>query len=154
MPGLVETSNNVATIGCTTRAGDSTMHVEIGNLTRSSSTEWMTTTLHQLASIGRLAGAEVACGNDYPGWDPNPDSPLLAQCRKVYTSLFKVEPKVAAIHAGLECGIIGKRVGAMDMISFGPRIEGAHSPDERVYIVSVQKMWDYLKSVLKELAGA
>ena len=72
--------------------------------------------------------------------------------RRVYKELFNEEPHVAAIHAGLECGIIGRRVGEVDMISFGPTIRGAHSPDERVFIDSVGRSWRYLKAVLAELA--
>jgi dipeptidase D len=77
---------------------------------------------------------------------------MLATCRRLYESLFKTKPRVAAIHAGLECGIIGQRVGDMDMISFGPSITGAHSPDERVYVDSVEKTWNYLVAVLDELS--
>ena len=76
----------------------------------------------------------------------------MAVCRRIYENLFGEEAKVTAIHAGLECGIIGERVGNMDMVSFGPTIRGAHSPDERVYVASVQKVWRYLVAVLKELA--
>jgi dipeptidase D len=112
------------------------------------------TITQQLAALGELAGAAVEAGNGYPGWQPNVDSPLLATCRRIYEQLFGQSPNVAAIHAGLECGIIGERMGApaMDMISFGPHIEGAHSPDERVYVASVQKTWKYLTAVLAELA--
>ena len=108
--------------------------------------------LAQIAAVGRLAGASVETGNEYPGWEPNTDSPILATCRRLYKETFSTEPKVLAIHAGLECGLIGERVGDMDMISIGPRIEGAHSPDERVYINSVQSFWKYLKVVLAELS--
>ena len=80
------------------------------------------------------------------------DSPLLATCRDIYARLFGEPPKVMAVHGGLECGIIGQRIGGMDMISFGPRIEGAHSPEERVYVASVQKSWRFLTAVLAELA--
>ena len=82
------------------------------------------------------------------------DSPLLATCRQTYEKLFGDAPKVAAIHAGLECGIIGQRLGKLDMISFGPRIAGAHSPDECVYVESVQKSYKYLTALLAELARA
>ena len=81
------------------------------------------------------------------------DSPILGTCRRVYKKLFGSEANVTAIHAGLECGIIGKLVGNMDMVSFGPTIMGAHSPDERVYVASVEKSWKYLKAVLSALVG-
>ena len=108
--------------------------------------------LGQIAAVGRLAGARIETANEYPGWEPDLDSPLLGTCRRVYQDLFGEVPEVTAIHAGLECGIIGKRVGEMDTISFGPRITGAHSPDEQVYVASVQKTWKYLTTVLAELA--
>ena len=88
-----------------------------------------------------------------PGWEPDPDSGVLATARGVYERVFGEAPAVAAIHAGLECGIIGQRVGNMDMVTFGPTIEGAHSPDERVYVDSVAKIWTYLKAILEQLAG-
>jgi dipeptidase D len=111
------------------------------------------TTWAQIAAVGRLSKADVQTGNAYPGWDPNPESPLLGICQRIYRDMFHGEPNVAAIHAGLECGIIGKRMGGdLDMVSFGPKIQGAHSPDERTYPASVQKSYQYLKSVLAELA--
>jgi dipeptidase D len=110
--------------------------------------------VEQIAGIGRLAGASVAQGNDYPPWEPNPGSALLETCKRVYRELFREEAHVAAIHAGLETGIIGERMGAIDMVSLGPRITGAHSPDERVYVRSVEKSWRLLTAILKELAKA
>ncbi len=152
VPDLVQTSNNIATI-FTTREGSSAA-IAVGMLTRSSSAYWIQDALERIAAIGRLASAEIATGNAYPGWDPDPDAAIVGTCRRVYEQLFGAPPEVSAIHAGLECGIIGKRVGKMDMVSFGPRIEGAHSPDERVYVASVQKIWNYLKAVLEALSRA
>lgn len=154
IPGLVETSNNVATINCTPIDGGRRMRVDIGNLARSSSEARKAATLAQIAAIAKLAGAAVETASDYPGWMPNPESPILSTCRRVYRDLFGDEPNVAAIHAGLECGIIGERVGDMDMVSLGPRIEGAHTPDERVYVASVEKSWKFLRAILAELAKA
>jgi dipeptidase D len=148
--GLVQTSNNVATVMAERK--DRIMHVEVGTLSRSSLASRLEATLVQIAGAGRLAGATVSRGNAYPSWAPDMKSPILATCRRVYEGLFGAEPKVAAIHAGLECGIIGQRVGNMDMVSLGPRIEGAHSPDERLYIESVGKSWKYLVAILAELA--
>jgi dipeptidase D len=150
MEGLVETSSNLATVLTNVTGGQ--MRVEVGTLARSSSESWLRTTLDQIAAVGELAGAHVEHGNAYPGWEPNVDSPTLATCRSVYERLFGESPKVTAIHAGLECGVIGERVGRIDMVSFGPRIEGAHSPDERVYVGSVEKSWQFLVAVLAELA--
>ncbi len=165
--GLVETSNNLATVSMCDRlpglsltphvhrekAGPTAgMRVDVGTLSRSSSASRLGATLDQIAALGRLAGATVETTNEYAGWEPDVDSPLLATCQRVYEQLFDDSPKVAAIHAGLECGIIAKQVGNVDAVSFGPRIEGAHSPEERVYVSSVQKSWKYLLSVLAELA--
>jgi len=152
MAGLVETSNNVATVSTELDEADNTMKLTVGTLARSSSTTQIHVTLRQIEAVGKLAGAEVTAANPYPGWAPNVDSPALGTCRMVYERLFGERPKVTAIHAGLECGIIGDRVGGMDAVSFGPKITGAHSPDERVYVASVQKMWKYLCAVLTELA--
>jgi dipeptidase D len=149
--GLVETSNNIATIKSSQENGKG-LRVVIGALARSSSEVCKHTAVAQIESVGRLAGANVESGNDYPGWQPNPDSPTLAVCKRVYKERFGEDAEVTAIHAGLECGIIGDNVGDVDMISFGPRIEGAHTPDERVYIASVQKSWRFLTAVLAELA--
>jgi len=152
MEGLVQTSNNLATITCEPVEGQAKLYVEVGTLSRSSVDSRMEATRDQIFAVGELAGAAVEKGHCYPGWEPKMDSPLLGTCREIYTRLFGGPPKVLAIHAGLECGIIGQRVGEMDMVSFGPRIEGAHSPDERVYVASVQKAWKYLTAVLAELA--
>ncbi|KIO77149.1 aminoacyl-histidine dipeptidase [Pedobacter lusitanus] len=96
-------------------------------------------------------GSEVKQAGDYPGWKPNPDSDILRLMVGLYQDAFGKEPKVDACHAGLECGILGGHLPGMDMISFGPTIRGAHSPDERVQISSVQKFWGYLLTILKEI---
>ena len=149
--GLVQTSNSTSTASC--ELSGETLRVTVGCLSRSSLKAELQGAVRQIAAVGELGGAAVEAGNEYPGWAPNVDSPTLATCRRVYEELFGEEPEVTAIHAGLECGLIGERLGGtMDMVSFGPRIEGAHSPDERVYIESVQKSWKYLRAVLAELA--
>jgi dipeptidase D len=96
-------------------------------------------------------GCNVKQAGDYPGWKPDPDSVILKLMVELYRKTFKAEPKVEACHAGLECGILGSHMPGTDMISFGPTIRGAHSPDERVQISSVQKFWTYLQAVLKEI---
>jgi dipeptidase D len=98
-----------------------------------------------------IIGCTVTRNGDYPGWKPNPDSEILRLMVKLYEERFGKAPKVEACHAGLECGILGGHLPDMDMISFGPTILGAHSPDERVQISSVQKFWAYLLGVLKEI---
>jgi dipeptidase D len=149
---LVETSNNVATINSEMADRGRVMRVRMGALSRSSSSRRMEETLAQITALGQDAGAVVETGNDYPGWEPNLDSPILATCRRLYKELFDADPKVMAIHAGLECGIIGERVGNMDMVSLGPRILGGHTPEERVYVATVPKTWKYLKAILADLA--
>lgn len=98
-----------------------------------------------------LLGAKVKQGGDYPGWAPNPDSPILQILKAKYIQLFNDSPKIAACHAGLECGILSKHLPNCDMISFGPTIRNPHSPDEKVNIRSVQKFWSFLVEVLKEI---
>jgi dipeptidase D len=93
-------------------------------------------------------GAAVVQGGEYPGWQPNAQSPILQLMADLYNKTFKTDPKIKACHAGLECGILGKHFPKMDMISFGPNIRGAHSPDECVQISSVQKFWEFLLSTL------
>ncbi len=151
MPGLVQTSNNAAII--TSERSDNTLKVQVCTLERSSAQSLLHVTRDQIEAIGRLAGAAVESGNEYPGWEPNPDSPLVALCRRVYKDLFGEEPRVAAIHAGVECGIINQRMGGrLDAVSIGPTITGAHTPEERVYVDSVAKSWKFLKAILAELA--
>ena len=99
--------------------------------------------------MGELAGFQIEQGGGYPAWEPNPDSALLKFATKAYKDSTGEEAEVKAIHAGLECGIIGEKYEGMDMISFGPTIEGAHSPDERVKITSVKNCWDFLLALLK-----
>ena len=151
IPTLVQTSNNVSTV--VSNVSDGRIEIVVGTLTRSSSASCLRAATDQIASVGEFAGAAISYGNAYPGWEPNVDSPLLATCRRIYQELFDEPPEVAAIHAGLECGIIGERVGNMDMVSIGPRITGAHSPDECVYIDSVAKSWKLLVKILGELAN-
>nr|WP_068892516.1 aminoacyl-histidine dipeptidase [Pedobacter panaciterrae] len=98
-----------------------------------------------------IIGCDVSRSGDYPGWKPNPDSRILALMEDLYKASFNAEPNVNACHAGLECGILGGHLPGMDMISFGPTIHGAHSPDEKVQISSVQKFWGYLLEVLKQI---
>ena len=145
MIGLTETSNNIA------RVAIKDGKIKISCLTRSSVDSSKTDLANALRAAFELAGCEVTCSGSYPGWQPDLDSPVLKVLRAKYEKLFGEKPEVAACHAGLECGIIGQNYPKMDMISFGPTIRGAHSPDERASIVSVQKFWKFLKEILKDI---
>jgi len=147
IPGLVETSNNLATIST---GGD---EIVIGLSTRSSIASALKALRERIRSTAELAGASVEENEPYPGWKPNLESKLLAVVKAVHLREFGAEPQMKAIHAGLECGIIGEKFPGMDMISIGPWIEHPHSPDERVNMPSVEKFWKLLKAVLAELAA-
>lgn len=142
---LVETSNNVARV--LVKEGK----IKIGCLTRSSVNSAKMDLAHALRSTFELGGMEVSFSGDYPGWNPNPNSAILEVLKAKYENLFHEKPKVVACHAGLECGILGQNYPDMDMISFGPTINGAHSPDERASITSVQKFWKFLLEILKDI---
>lgn len=142
---LVETSNNVARV--LVKDGK----ILIGCLTRSAVDSAKLDLATSLRAIFELAGFETTLDGEYPGWNPNPDSAILKVMIAKYEAIFNSKPKVVACHAGLECGILGKHYPEMDMVSFGPNIKGAHSPDERAQISSVQKFWNYLQEVLKEI---
>ncbi len=141
--GLVETSNNIARV--IVKKGK----IKIGCLTRSSVNSAKMDLASALKATFELAGMKVDFSGDYPGWNPNPDAAILKVMEAKYEELFNEKPRVVACHAGLECGILGKNYPDIDMISYGPTILGAHSPDERVSIESVQKFWKYLLEVLK-----
>lgn len=144
IPDLVETSNNIAKI--TIGNGDITIEC----LTRSSVESSKLDLTNKLRATFELIGCEVTTSGDYPGWAPNMNSPILKVMDELYQNLNGEKAHVAACHAGLECGILGQNYPDMDMISFGPTILGAHSPDERVSISSVQKYWKFVKEILKE----
>ena len=102
-----------------------------------------------ISSVFELAGADVELSGSYSGWNPNMKSPILHTMLESYEKLYGVKPSVTAIHAGLECGIIGAKYPGMDMISFGPTICYPHSPDEKVNIASVEKFFDFLLNTIK-----
>lgn len=143
--GLVQSSNNIArilvqdgkwTVQCLTRSDVDTEKMDLAK------------------SIGcafELAGGAIQLGGNYPGWTPRSDSPIVSLMRETYQELFNDAPHVNAIHAGLECGILGTNYPDIQMISFGPNIYGAHSPDEKVQISSVQKFWTYLLETLSRI---
>ena len=145
IPDLVETSNNIARV--VVKDG----HIKVGCLTRSSVESAKMDLANTLRAAFELTGCEVEFSGDYPGWTPNMDSPILKVMTKLYEDLNGEKPHVAACHAGLECGILGQNYPEMDMISFGPNIKGAHSPDERAQISSVQKYWKFVLEILKAI---
>jgi len=145
MKGLVETSNNIARV----EVGDGEIYIAC--LTRSSVEAGKMELAKNLKDNFGKAGYEVTLSGDYPGWNPNPDSTILEVLRTKYRELFNEQPRVVACHAGLECGILGKNYPEVDMISFGPTIKGAHSPDERASISSLQKFWKFILEILSEI---
>ena len=147
VPGLVETSNNLAVIA--TEVSDVSLTISH----RSSVGPSIKAVSEQVAAVFRRAGAEVESHDGYPGWAPNPKSPILQTALAVYEREFGAKPAVKAIHAGLECGLIGEKFPGMDMVSMGPQIESPHSPDERVKIPTVATFYRLLKAVLAEIAG-
>jgi len=146
VPGLVETSNNLAVVVC---EGD---EVRVTTASRSSVMPSLRATIEQVAAVFRLAGAEVKTHDGYPGWKPNPESPIFKKTLAVFESEFGSQPHVRAIHAGLECGLIGEKFPGMDMVSMGPQIESPHSPDERVKIDTVERFYRLLKATLAAVA--
>jgi dipeptidase D len=146
VPGFVETSTNLAVV----HTGDA--QISLLTSQRSSTQTWLTEIADMVYGVGRRAGAEVHQEGGYPPWTPNPGSPTLNAAKSIYRDLFGHEPEVRAIHAGLECAIIGEKFPGIDMISFGPTISGAHCPDERVQISSVRKFWDFLVAMLEGAA--
>lgn len=145
MPDIVETSNNLAMI----KTADN--KVVVYCLTRSSVESRKEELKQVIHSAFALAGADVQFSGSYPGWKPNFKSQLLATMKDVYQKDFGKSPRIVTIHAGLECGIIGRNYPGMEMISFGPTIEHPHSPDERVNIATVQKLYDYVIAALKAI---
>lgn len=143
--GLVETSNNIA------RVEVKDGRITIKCLTRSSVESSKNDVANSLTSVFELAGYEVELSGDYPGWAPNRNSDILKVMDDLYQKMNNEKANIAACHAGLECGIIGQNYPEMDMISFGPTIRGAHSPDERASISSAQKYWKFVLEILKNI---
>jgi len=143
MEGMVETSNNLAIMK--TENGE----LIVSSLMRSSVDSAKYAVGEAIKSAFELAGATVVLEGEYPGWKPNPESAILKSCRETYESMYGVIPEIKAIHAGLECGLLGAVYTNWDMISFGPTIRFPHSPDEKVNIATVKKFWDFLVKVLE-----
>ncbi len=145
IPGLVQTSTNLATLA----TQDTT--IEVGTSQRSAIESSKMGAARRVATVCRLAGFEVEHGTGYPGWKPDPSSEIVRRLKQVYEQTFGGEPKLIAMHAGLECGVIGDKYPGMQLISFGPQIENPHSPNERVQVSSVESFWRYLVAVLERL---
>jgi dipeptidase D len=145
MENFVETSTNLASVKFLEN------EIQLTTSQRSSVESEKHDATNMVTSVFRLAGARTKTSDGYPGWKPNPGSPIVDLSAKSYKKLFNQEPEVLAIHAGLECGLIGDKYPDMDMISFGPTIKGAHSPDERLHIESTVKFWNLLIEILKNI---
>jgi dipeptidase D len=144
-PGLVETSTNLAIIN--SGKGE----IKVSCLIRSSVDSAKEDLASMEESVFTLAGAESVFSGSYPGWNPNPDSLILSKMKKIYSDKYGKEPEIKAIHAGLECGLLGGIYPEWDMISCGPTIRHPHSPDEKVDIKSVEKWWDFLIATLENI---
>lgn len=145
IPNFVETSTNLASVKMNER------NIIISTSQRSSLESAKECAADMVGCVFALTGARIEHSSGYPGWTPNPDSEVLDISRNAYRKLFINDPKVLAIHAGLECGVIGEKYPGMDMISYGPTIKGAHSPDERLQIDTVKKFWDLTLEILTNI---
>lgn len=145
IPNFVETSTNLASV----KFEDSEIVITTSQRSSVESEKWDVTNM--ITSLFELAAGRTRTSEGYPGWKPNPDSEIVDITERIYKELFEVQPEVLAIHAGLECGLIGDKYPKMDMVSYGPTIKGAHSPDERLEIESVQKFWKLTLEVLKNI---
>ena len=143
--GLVETSTNLAVVHC------DKAQAQIICSSRSSVASALAAVRQSIKALSELAGCRIIQEGGYPGWEPNLQSVLLKKLTEVYSQTFGKEPEIKAVHAGLECGIIGEKFPGMDMVSFGPTIEHPHSPEERVHTGSVEKFWTFLTASLREI---
>ena len=146
IPGLVETSTNLASVKM--KPGNI---IRIETSQRSSTESSKQDIATMVRTVFEMAGANVSFGDGYPGWKPNPHSEILEVAAESYKRLFGVDAQIKAIHAGLECGLFLDKYPSLDMISFGPTLQGVHSPDERMLIPTVQKFWDHLLDILKHI---
>ncbi|HKI89729.1 MAG TPA: aminoacyl-histidine dipeptidase [Draconibacterium sp.] len=146
MEGMVETSTNLASVKL---VDDNKIQIATSQRSELETRKYMAADM--VESIFKLAGAEVSHSDGYPGWTPNPDSEVLKITVDSYKNLFGVQPNVRSIHAGLECGLFLEKYPKLDMVSFGPTIKGAHSPDERLDIPTTEKFWKHLVDVLEQI---
>lgn len=143
--GLVESSSNIGIVKTT----DS--EVVMGSSVRSSVSSRKYLICEEIEAIAKLCGGSTSYTGDYPGWEYNPQSEILEKAKDVYNKIYKSEPKIEAIHAGLECGLFGEKIPGLDMVSFGPNMYDVHTPDERLSISSTQRVWLFLLELLKNL---
>ena len=146
IPNFVETSSNLASVKMPEEG-----KIKIVASQRSSTHSQLDAVCNVVASAFNLAGADVLINEGYPGWKPNPDSELLKITVEKYKELFGKEPKVRAIHAGLECGLFSEKYPGLDMVSFGPTLRGVHSPDEKLLIPTVEMVWKHLVAIIESL---
>jgi dipeptidase D len=142
---LVETSNNLASLKIVDK------ELKVITSQRSPISSRLDAVTQQIESVVRLAGGMTENNGRYPGWAANTASPILKKCLEVYEERFGKKPVVETTHGGLECGVIGTRYSGMDMISIGPTIRNPHSPEEKIHIGSIGKVWDFFASLLREL---
>ncbi|SJM20210.1 aminoacyl-histidine dipeptidase [Porphyromonas gingivalis] len=147
--GLVETSSNLASVKM---KEDDKIYVETSQ--RSSTSSLISDIANTVASVFELAGAKISFRDPYPGWKPNPDSPILKAASESYERIFGRKPAIKAIHAGLECGLFLDKYPYLDMVSFGPTLRDVHSPVEKIEIKTVQLWWDHLVDILKHIPAA
>jgi dipeptidase D len=145
VPELVQNSTNLATVALKRDV------IEIVTSQRSAIAASKEAAARMVATACRLAGFETEYTGSYPGWKPEPTSDIVRKLQSVHEKVFGHPAKLIAMHAGLECGVIGEKYPGMQMVSFGPTIVGPHSPDERVEISSVEGFWKYLKAVLEAI---
>lgn len=145
IPDFVETSTNLASVKT---QEDSFLFT---TSQRSSVESALDDVVNMVAAVFRMVGADIDVSEGYPGWTPNPKSEIMEISKQAYLKLVGSEPDVLAVHAGLECGLIGEKYPEMDMISYGPELQGVHSPDERIHIQSVEKFWNWTLEILKSI---
>jgi len=145
IPNFVETSTNLASVKTESD------YFYITTSQRSSVQSSLEDVANMVSSVFKLVDADIDHSDGYPGWTPNPKSEILEIARSTYHRLYSSDPKVLAVHAGLECGLIGEKYPGMDMISYGPDLKGVHSPDERINIKSVERFWDLTIEILKNI---
>ncbi len=148
LPGMVQTSCNLATVRTYEK------EVEILCSVRGAIVEELASAVAEIADLGRSLGADAETPEGYPGWRPNPESPLLREAQEVYRRMVGEEPQITGVHGGLECGVLGALIEGLDMISFGPDIDNPHSPSEQISVSSVKRVFgEYLPALLEALAG-
>ena len=144
-PGLVQNSTNLAVVS----TKDDVVEIVTSQRSAIESSKWAAAGM--VATACRMAAFEVEHSGSYPGWKPEPNSEIVRKLQSVHEDLFGRPARLIAMHAGLECGVIGEKYPGMQMVSFGPTIVAPHSPDERVEISSVQSFWSFLKAVLEKI---